>query len=94
MPIDADVVTSPSWQSRLVDLVIRSYMRPHSLKPIDPGWVRRRMGRQDVPRRLMVRATGVRMSKLPPTGAWPGGEMLVWPDADVASTQLRAGARK
>jgi monoterpene epsilon-lactone hydrolase len=81
MHTEANVEAAPSWQSRLVELVIRSYMRPHSYKPIDPAWVRRRMGRQDVPRLLMVRATGVQVAKVPPTGAWPGGEYLAWPQA-------------
>ena len=39
------------------------------------------MGRQDVPRRLMVRSTGVAVSMLPPKGVWPGGEFLSWPGA-------------
>lgn len=77
-----------SWQSRLASLVIRSYMRPHVLKPIDPLWVRRRMGRQDLPRRLMVRSTGVAVVDLAPQGTWPGGELVSWPAASTSATVL------
>lgn len=90
MSAESGVLQLPtaSWQSRLVDLVVRLYMRPHLLKPIDPLWVRRRMGRQDVPRRLMVRSTGVEVAVAPPQGEWPGGEIVSWPNADQASPVL------
>ncbi len=77
-----------SWQSRLADLVIRSYMRPHVLKPIDPLWVRRRMGRQQWPRRVMVRSTGVAVAMVGPEGSWPGGEVVSWPGASDTAPVL------
>ncbi|MBL0172992.1 MAG: alpha/beta hydrolase [Gemmatimonadaceae bacterium] len=70
-----------SWQSRFVSAVIRAYMRPHVLKPIDPLWVRRRMGRQQMPRDVMVRSTGVQVVAAPPSGDWRGGEIVSWPHA-------------
>ncbi|MEQ1691893.1 MAG: alpha/beta hydrolase [Gemmatimonas sp.] len=77
-----------SWQSHVVHLIIRSYMRPHVLKPIDPLWVRRRMGRQHVPRLWMVRSTGAQVAQAPATGTWPGGERVSWPDANASAPVL------
>ncbi len=78
----------PSWQSRLVSLMVRAYMRPHSYQPIDPARMRRRMNRPDVPRRFMVRSTGVAVSALPPSDSWPGGEQLAWPGASASAPVL------
>lgn len=72
---------SPSWQSRLVHLLVRARMRPHALRPIDPAWVRGQMGRPRAPRRWMARATGASYEKLPASGLWPGGETVSWPIA-------------
>lgn len=49
---------APSWQSRLVNLMVRARMRPHAHKPIDPQFVRDNMGRPKSARELMLRATG------------------------------------
>ena len=66
----------PSWQSRLVHLLVRARMRPHALRPIDPLVIRREMGRPRAPRRWMARATGAVSHALPKQGRWPGGEFV------------------
>lgn len=71
-----------SWQSHLVHLLVRARMRPHALRPIDPDWVRRNMGRPKSARRFMARSTGATSAVLPPRGLWPGGERIEWPSAD------------
>lgn len=72
-------MTVPSWQSRLVQSLVRARMRPHAYKPIDPAWVRVNMGRPRGARRWMARSTGAVLEHLAPERAWPGGERLSWP---------------
>ncbi len=69
----------PSWQTRLVHLLVAARMRPHARKPIDPLWVRANMGKPQGARRLMARATGALFGTLEPIGSWPGGETVVCP---------------
>ncbi len=76
---------SPSWQSHVVSWLVRARMRPHVHRPIDAAWIRRQMGRPRAPRRWMVRATGAQMTPLPPTGAWPGGEVVTARVRDAAN---------
>ena len=66
---------APSWQSRLVSLLVRARMRPYAHKPIDPQFLRDMMGRPKSARQLMLRATGavaVRVDAGPghPSGDW------------------------
>lgn len=75
------VAGAPSWQSRLVHLLVRSRMRPHALRPIDPTWVRQNMGRPRSARRWMARVTGSTVLPYAATGHWPGGETVRWPAA-------------
>ncbi|MCC6242706.1 MAG: alpha/beta hydrolase [Gemmatimonadaceae bacterium] len=77
--------TSPSWQSRVVHLLVSARMRPYVHRPIDPEWVRRQMGRPRAPRRWMAQATGALSRVVPADGRWPGGEY-------VAARQLTEGA--
>lgn len=68
--------TPRSWQSRIVDVLVRARMRPHAHRPIDPEWVRQQMGRPKAPRQWMVRATGVTVSRAAASGLWPGGDVM------------------
>lgn len=81
-------IPSPSWQSRIVHLLVAARMRPHVLRPIDPNWVRSQMGRPRAPRRWMARFTGSTFAQLPADGLWPGGEVVSWPDASDDSPVL------
>jgi acetyl esterase/lipase len=81
MPKDPFHQVRGSWQSRLVHLLVRARMRPHAHREIDPAWVRRNMGRPRSARRFMARSTGALHATLPPTGTWPGGEEVRWPNA-------------
>jgi acetyl esterase/lipase len=65
-----------------VHLLVRARMRPHALRPIDPLWVRRQMGRPRSARRFMARSTGATLEFRAATGSWPGGERLSAPGAD------------
>jgi len=69
----------PSWQSRLVQSLVRARMRPHAFEPIDPAWVRLNMGRPRAARRLMAQSTGARLEHVAAAGSWPGGEHVSWP---------------
>ncbi len=69
-------IASRSWQSRVVDLLVRARMRPHAMRPIDPVWVRAQMGRPKAPRRWMVQAAGCVVESLPAHGLWPGGDRV------------------
>lgn len=77
---EASGAAAPSWQSRVVHLLVRARMRPHALRPIDPAWVRANMGRPRGARRWMAKVTGATVRFVPPTGHWPGGEHVAWPD--------------
>lgn len=80
-------MTGPSWQSRVVQTLVRVRMRPHAFKPIDPAWVRINMGRPRVARRFMARSTGATLEQLIANGRWPGGERLSWPSASTSQLQ-------
>lgn len=71
--------TPISWQSRLVHLLVRARMRPHSFTPIDPSWVRSQMGRPRTARRWMARSTGATVELRAAVQGWPGGEVVSWP---------------
>ncbi len=81
-------VGARSWQSRIIDLLVRARMRPYALRPIDPTWVRRQMGRPKAPRRWMVRSTGASVASLDADGHWPGGEVVTWPYAEPSAPVL------
>lgn len=87
-------MTVPSWQSRIVQSLVRARMRPHALNPIDPAWVRVNMGRPRGARRLMARSTGARLEMLDAAGGWPGGEHLWWPEAADQTPVHDAGAAR
>ncbi len=74
--LEHSLPADPSWQSRLVHLLVRARMRPHALRPIDPTFIRREMGRPRAPRRWMAHATGATTRALPKQGHWPGGEFV------------------
>ena len=76
---------TPSWQSRIVHLLVRVRMRPHALAPIDPAWVRVNMGRPRAARQWMARSTGARSELFPAAGLWPGGERVWWPANGAAA---------
>lgn len=80
----------PSWQSRIVHLLVRARMRPHAFAPIDPAWVRVNMGRPRVARQWMARSTGARSEIYREGGQWPGGERVWWPAVEVASGEEAA----
>ena len=80
-PLREESMSVPSWQSRVVHLLVRARMRPHAFEPIDPAWVRLNMGRPRVARRFMARSTGASVEQVPAGGRWPGGERLSWPNA-------------
>ena len=68
-----------SWQSRIVHLLVRARMRPHTDAQIDPLWVRREMGKPRAARRWMARSTGATMELRAAGEGWPGGEVVSWP---------------
>ncbi len=72
---------APSWQSRVVHLLVRTRMRRYAFAPIDPLWVRDNMGRPRAARRWMAGTTGVQVELRDATPDWPGGEYLRSPDA-------------
>lgn len=78
----------PSWQSHLVHLLVRARMRPHALRPIDPLFVRREMGKPRALRRAFASATGAETQPLAATGGWPGGEHVRWPQAPADAPTL------
>jgi acetyl esterase/lipase len=63
-------------------------MRPHALRPIDPQWVRRNMGRPRSVRQLLARSTGAEFSRRAAGRGWPGGEQVAWPGATGAAPTL------
>jgi monoterpene epsilon-lactone hydrolase len=66
--------TTPSWQSRVANALVRARMRPHALKPIDPEFMRANMGRPRWARELMLRATGATARAAGPNE--PAGEWV------------------
>lgn len=85
IPHREESMSAPSWQSRLVQSLVRARMRPHAFKPIDPAWVRINMGRPRVARRFMARSTGATLEQWQANGRWPGGERLSWPNAATSA---------
>jgi epsilon-lactone hydrolase len=79
-------IPHPSWQSRLVHLLVRARMRPHAFRPIDPLWVRANMGRPRSARRLMARSTGAVLEARGAQAGWPGGEVVRWPTSAAHET--------
>lgn len=71
----------PSWQSKILHLLVAARMRPHATRPIDPTWVRQNMGRPRSARRFMAKSTGATLELRAPAGQWPGGEVLSCPNA-------------
>lgn len=67
---------TPSWQAHVVHWLVRARMRPYALRPLDPPWIRREMGKPRALRRLLARRVGAAIEELPPSGGWPGGERL------------------
>lgn len=85
---DGESMSVPSWQSRVVQTLVRARMRPHAFTPIDPAWVRINMGRPRGARRLMARSTGARTQHVAAVGRWPGGEHITWPAAHAEAPVL------
>ena len=79
---------NPSWQSHLINLLVRARMRPHVYKPIDPVWVRANMGRPRNARELIARSTGAVMRLHEPQHGWPGGEIVSAREPSVNSPVL------
>lgn len=64
---------TPSWQSRVANVLVRARMRPYAFKPIDPAFIRANMGRPRWARELMLRATGATVTPAgtgEPPGEW------------------------
>lgn len=80
-----DSVTNPSWQARLISLIVRARMRPHAHKPIDPGFVRAHIGRPRSVRQLMFHASGAHAEPIASDRAHPAGEWVVGRDSSGAS---------
>ena len=72
--------TPISWQSRIVHLLVRARMRPHTDAQIDPLWVRQQMGKPRAARRWMARSTGATMELRAAGQGWPGGEVVSSPE--------------
>jgi monoterpene epsilon-lactone hydrolase len=68
---------SPSWQSRLVNLLVRARMRPYALRPIDPDSLRPKMGRPKSARHLMLLASGSRARHVGQSHDHPPGDWVV-----------------
>ncbi len=89
------MIAPASWQSHLVNILVRRRMRPHALRPIDPTWVRAKMGSFGVVRSIMAHATGARLESESPRGSWVGGERLSAPgfrlDRDPVLLYLHGG---
>ncbi|MEO7363177.1 MAG: alpha/beta hydrolase fold domain-containing protein, partial [Gemmatimonadaceae bacterium] len=75
----------PSWQARLINLLVRARMRPHAHKPIDPGFVRAHIGQPRSVRRLMFRASGARAQRILSDAARPAGDWVVGRNSTDAS---------
>ena len=68
---------TPSWQARIINLLVRARMRPHAHRPIDPGFVRANIGRPRSVRRLMFRASGAHAEAVSSDRARPAGDWVV-----------------
>ena len=67
---------APSWQSRIVNLLVRARMRPYALKPLDPVFLRPKMGRPRSVRHLMLLASGARAVRVEGDKSHPPGDWV------------------
>ena len=67
---------SPSWQSRVVNLLVRARMRPYAVKPLDPVLLRSMMGRPRSVRHLMLLASGARATHVRNDASHPPGDWV------------------
>ena len=67
---------TPSWQSRVVNQLIRARMRPYAVKPLDPVFLRLMMGRPRSVRRLMLLASGARATHVDNDVSHPPGDWV------------------
>ncbi|MEO7363621.1 MAG: alpha/beta hydrolase [Gemmatimonadaceae bacterium] len=67
---------TPSWQSRVVNLLVRARMRPYAVKPLDPAFLRPMMGRPRSVRHLMLLATGARATHVNHDATHPPGDWV------------------
>lgn len=67
---------SPSWQSRVVNLLVRARMRPYAERPIDPAFLRPKMGRPRSVRHLMLVASGARATHVAADASHPAGDWV------------------
>lgn len=75
----------PSWQARLINLLVRARMRPHAHKPIDPGFVRANIGRPRSVRQLMFRASGAHAERIDSNPVHPAGDWVVGQGSSASS---------
>ncbi|MEP6832914.1 MAG: alpha/beta hydrolase [Gemmatimonas sp.] len=66
----------PSWQSRLVNRLVRARMRPYAELPLDPVSLRPKMGRPKSVRHLMLFASGARATHVENCAAHPAGDWV------------------
>lgn len=78
-------MNAPSWQARVINVLVRARMRPHAYKPIDPGFVRDHIGRPRSVRRLMFRASGARAKRVLSDRAHPAGDWIAGRDSTGTS---------
>lgn len=69
--------TAPSWQARIINLLVRARMRPYAEMPIDPEFVRAHIGQPRSVRQLMFHASGAHTQRLGGDHAHPPGEWVV-----------------
>ena len=67
---------TPSWQSRVVNLLVRARMRPYAVKPLDPVFLRPMMGRPRSVRHLMLLASGARATHVDHDVSHPPGDWV------------------
>ncbi len=67
---------TPSWQSRIVNLLVRARMRPYAVRPLDPAFLRPRMGRPKSVRQLMLLASGARAAHVEAAPSHPSGDWV------------------
>lgn len=78
-------MNAPSWQARVINVLVRARMRPHAYKPIDPGFVRDHIGRPRSVRRLMFRASGAHAQRVLSDRAHPAGDWIAGRDSTDTS---------
>ena len=70
-----------SWQSYVLNLLVRARMRPYAKRPIDPVWVRANMGKPRFLRQFMLHATGSVVRSTSVAENQPPGEWVYAPNA-------------